>query len=414
MFIDQHSVDLFFFDQWSYLTTSLFQSSLAEGFLTPLGPHRIGLAYPFFKSALVISDFNNRAIGFLVGSFAILNAFLFTQIIIKRFGKIGVEHSYIPLIFFTLNQYAILLNNPNIAIHQLIFTLMLLLVMSVHSGVSGWKYYLILGLIPLVTFTGNGFFLILVFIGFSVLMIVMKIGSSRRWLTITAIGTIAIIAYLNTANYQAMDCAGITLESPLYYFRFIRGLTLNGMVISYSVSYLKDFLFIVLIIAASIKLKNTISKADSISQLSPLLIIGYSVLFFAATTIGRWCYGPEITDSSRYVPHAAFLFLGFGLLIKPAKQQTQLLYGIALSAVFMYAEYKFYKWRLPAVINNSESMMSWKKCYIREGSAKFCNENQKFQPYPGDIGPIKLEEKLQRLKELNPSFVESKKPPSMP
>ncbi|MDZ7847956.1 MAG: hypothetical protein U5L96_15055 [Owenweeksia sp.] len=107
LFVDDHAVDLLFNDQWSYLTTSLYPHNLVEGFFTRLGPHRIGLGFPFFKFSLAISDYNSCSISFMVCAFAIVNALIFSFLKVKRIGPLRLTDLYIPLVFFTLNQYAI-------------------------------------------------------------------------------------------------------------------------------------------------------------------------------------------------------------------------------------------------------------------------------------------------------------------
>ncbi|MDZ7847958.1 MAG: hypothetical protein U5L96_15065 [Owenweeksia sp.] len=59
---------------------------------------------------------------------------------------------------------------------------------------------------------------------------------------------------------------------------------------------------------------------------------------------------------------------------------------------------------MPVVESFTENMRAWKDCYRSTGNARECNLEEQFQPYPGDIGPIKLQEKLARLEELNPSY----------
>ncbi|MDZ7847957.1 MAG: hypothetical protein U5L96_15060 [Owenweeksia sp.] len=206
------------------------------------------------------------------------------------------------------------MNNPNISIHQLTFTALLALVWLFSGSFKIWKIVLSALLMPLLAFTGNGFFLAAAFAAFSSLMF-FKNHSPQRFWWLAPIGSagLALVAYLQTANYKALDCAGIPMETPIYYLSFVKGLVLNGLVISYPGGFFKWWLFVVLILLGSWVTFRILRYARQAKEMVPLLIVGYVVLFFAATLMGRWCYGPLITESSRYLPQAALAFMAFGL-----------------------------------------------------------------------------------------------------
>lgn len=249
-FVDAYAVDLFFNDQWSYLTTSLYPNDVLSGFLTPLGPHRIGLGYPFFKTALEWSDFNNRSIAFMVAGFTVINALIFTRLKTLYVGPLQLTDIYIPLVFFNLSQYATYLSNPNITIHQLTFFFLLVLLWLFSGRLSGIKWGLVMLLTPLICFTGNGFFVTAALLGFSLLMLLKDKASRGRWLALAVVTSVSLATYLFTANYKALDCAGMPPETPLYYLQFFKGLMLNGLVISYQDSWFSWVLFLALLAGA--------------------------------------------------------------------------------------------------------------------------------------------------------------------
>ncbi len=414
LFVNQNAVDLFFYDQWSYLTTSIYPHTILEGFLTPLGPHRIGLGYFFFKAVLVLSDYNNRSIAFLVAGFMIINALIFTYIKRKTIGEIKLTDAYIPLVFFNLHQYAILLKNPNISIHQLVFSVLLLLLLLINDGMNKVKFIGLLILVPIIGFTGNGFFVVLSLIAMSVILAWKQPASKYWWTSISLVGVLTTACYLHSADYSALDCGVHLKESPYFYFMFVRGLVLNGLLISASAGFLKTAIFLLSLFAALWFTVKSIFKSRDIPQLTPLLIMSYVVLFIAATCMGRWCFGLPITESSRYVPQTALGFLALLLIIGRKHTRAYLFCSILMTSFFVYGIPKYYRWKAPQVEKYVQNMRDWKNCYSNSGSARICNEKLHFQPYPGDIGPIKLQNKLEKLEELNPSFKRSKTPPSRP
>ncbi len=404
-FVNTYAVDLFFNDQWGYLTTSLYPNDLITGFFTRLGPHRIGLAYPFFKSTLVIFDYNNVYMAHLVVVLAVINALLFTWLKIKRIGPLRVTDIYIPLIFFTLTQNGIFLNNPNISLHQLVFFFLLLLITFFTGTMKPWKFVSLMVLAPIITFTGNGFFVSIIVVAFSILMIIKDQKRLRFWWSGLGMASlISLIAYLATANYQAMDCTDVPHESFWYHLNFFKGMVLSGLVIRYQETAISWLVFIGIIGLGSVVIFRLLKNKGGSSELAPAVFVGYTLLFIAATMLGRWCYGTAIINSSRYVPHLTLGFAVFGLFGFNKRKWLGLGYGLFLTLSFIYAEYNFHKWHLKRVVEHTEKMNEWKECYLQTRSVEDCTKQLNFKPYPHDPKKKNLQQKLERLEELNPSF----------
>ena len=334
-FTDHYAVDLFFYDQWSYLTSSIYPHSLIEGFFTPIGPHRIGLGYLFFKSILVLGDYNNRWISMLVVVMMVANASLFSIIKTHLVGKLQLSDIYVPLIFFNLHQYAVIIKNPNISIHQLPFAFLMLLLLLFSRGMSPKKFLWLMPAVPLMSFTGNGFFVTIALLCFSVIMALKSGDLKKWWWGMSAIALISTLVYLATANYSAMDCGQSLTASAGYYFTFLSGMTLNGLLISQSASVLKVVMFVVLVIFGTWIACGRIINSKTEKSLAPLILLLYSLLFIAATTLGRWCYGLGITDSSRYIPHIGMGFLAFALWAKNNGTKYYRLYSLFLIGLFL-------------------------------------------------------------------------------
>lgn len=407
-FTHTYAVDLFVKEQWHYLFPTIEGASFIDGFMARIGPHRIGLGYLFYNPVLRLSDFNNRPIAFMVSAFIIVNALLFTRLKIRFTGHLYWTDIIIPLGFFTLHQHAIILDNSNLGIHVLIFFLALIITSLLSSGLKSWKFLLLNLLIPLITVTGNGFFLVAALLGFSILAL-LKSKRFRTWWVFTAIWS-AINLWFYTAILSAdypMDCALSETQPLIYYVSFVKGLVLNGLSIIHQNSLISWALFLLFTIAAIVSITKKISIPTSVERLAPLLIIGYVILFVAAAVLGRWCYGLEIVNSSRYVPQLILAFLTFLLLADSGTYRNfkNVLYAFALLFFFAYAEVKFYRYYLTIVEENYHNKLEWKACYLKNNTIETCSEKVGYSPTPLPIAKkIDLEKRLELLKKVNPTF----------
>mgnify|MGYP006296697219 CR=1 FL=1 len=407
LFVDEYAVDLFYNDQWAYLRTSIFPSDFLTGFMTQLGPHRIGLSFLFFEQILVLSDFNNRAIAFMVVAFSVINAGLFTILKVRYVAPLHCTDIYIPLVFFNLNQYAIYLNNPNISIHQLIIFFVLMVVWLFSGEVRPWKIILLFLFVPLLTFTGNGFFLTASLLIISVLagLIARQKGMKIWSLGLVAVALISIITYLFMAFESTKTCADSPLQEPLHYLKFVKGMILNGLVISYQESYLSWLMFTLTLLFGGWLIRKHLALNLSLAKLAPLLLIIYSALFIGGALWGRWCFSLVITESSRYIPHCTLGFMGLALLLRNRCNAIKFGFPLFLALMFIYGEYKFQQWYLPNVQELSSNLRAWKQCYQEHNSASTCTERLDFAPFPKeDIERARLQQKLEALERLNPSY----------
>lgn len=400
-FLDRYAVDLFFYDQWNYLKTALADASLWEGLWTPIGPHRLGLAYPLYKFTLVLGDYNNVYLVYLVGGLAVLNSLLFLGLKRSIQGAYYLSDVFIPLIFFDLNQHALYFTNPNIAIHQLPFTFLILLAWYFIGKPPRWLRMVVPFLLPLVIFTGNGFFVGIAAVLYAGYRYLTKVRRKDD-LALVVSGGLALLAYLLTAHYVSFDCADSPPQGLLYYLSFIKGMFLNGLVIGQQSSALSWLVFVGL---ALLLLWGFWFSRSQYRQLDayPMFFI-YSLLFVAATLMSRWCYGLAITESSRYIPHLALLFMAFGLLRFRNNRLMQWLHGGFLALVFIYAQVKFYQWRLPMVQEHSQAMETWRACYLQGGSVEKCNDQTNFRIYPQENDHFDLSKQLDQLEERNPNY----------
>lgn len=400
-FIRRHAVDLFFYDQWNYLKTALNQAGFWEGFWTPLGPHRLGLAYPLYQAALNLGDYSNIYLVYLVGLLALLNSLLFLALKRRIQGAFYLSDVFVPLVFFDLNQHALYFTNPNIAVHHLPFTFLILLAGYFVLRPARWLRILVPLAIPLVVFTGNGFFVGLG-AGLYAFYRYLAKGRARHDLFLAIMVFLAVSAYLWTAHYVSFDCAGATPQSFKYYVFFIKGMLLNGLVIGLQTSLLSWGVFLGLGIALFWAFWFSQGRYRQVDGY-PLFFL-YTALFVAATLISRWCYGLAITESSRYIPHVTLSFMALGFLRFRNNRLMHLIHGGLLALFFIYAQYKFSVWRAPMVEKQTRDMRVWRACYLQTGSVEQCNAKTNFRIYPKDNAHFNLSAQLERLAKHNPDF----------
>lgn len=402
-YMHSYSVDLFNNDQWVYLRNIIFPASLTDGYLTTLGPHRLGLGYPLYKAVLEAGNFDNRYISFLVAALAILNAGMFSLLTYRIKGRLLIWDLCIPLTFMGMAAYAVFLNNPNITLHQLVFFFLIGISLLLRSKLSPLKFLLLLIFIPLISFTGNGIIVTASLIALAMLLIFTDPNHRLWWGAIMLVGMVSIISFSLMAPPAALDCSAEEFPAGLRLLRFVKGMLLTGLVINYQDSLLSWILFLVVLMAFGYGLTRFFRKTPfNSAKATRLLPLVYSFAFLAVALLGRWCYPLYITSSSRYIPHMALAFLGL-LLILPAKGMWRWAFPAVVSLFLIYGEVKFHIYFEPHVKQWKQDHISWKNCYRQTGDIKTCIEKKGFSPYPWPER-AKLKAKLERMEELNSSY----------
>ena len=156
----KYSVNVFFYDQWEYLTPFFrHQPGIAELFFWQHGPHREGIGLLADKFLYPLTHWNARVDSFLIGGVIVAAMLLALELKHKLFGALSYSDVAIPVIFLTLAQFETLIGTPNPAHSAFPLLLTMLFCLALLGRKPLLKYSLVLALNFLLVFTGFGFFM---------------------------------------------------------------------------------------------------------------------------------------------------------------------------------------------------------------------------------------------------------------
>lgn len=284
------------------------------GFFVQHGPHKMGLGGVIIKMLNPLFDFNQTwHVGFIVAVMA-ANAFLALQIKWTYFAKPSYFDVVIPVIYLSWSSYGTLLFTPNLALNHLPIFLFLLYLYTHYSPRTELSKSLIKGLLGFcLVFTGFGI------VGAGVLLLFEGLRFLRRRSMDTGIiVSVFILSFgLFFIEYKTQPIdENVARPEILDLIKFNLGFYANALSAqARKLSFITVGMWVVLLFVFNgIALR---SKADVKAKEMLVLLLGFSVLFGLASSMGRSGTNYLIGYSSRYYPYAMpFLFatyLGFSI-----------------------------------------------------------------------------------------------------
>jgi len=411
-FISKYSVNIFYLDQWDFLTP-FFQgrTGFAGLFLLQFGPHREGVGLIADRFLYPLTDWSVRAESFMIGG-CIFAAMLLALLLKRRlFGPVSYSDVAIPLIFLSLTQCATLVGTPNPAYSGFPLLLLMMYCLALLEHNMWLRNALVLLLNFLLIYTGFGVFMGVVTLG--------VFGLECRWSLLrlrSAPAAQAVAAFL---------IAGASLGS--FFIHYVFAAAADNFVFPYHpvLSYpwfvalmwaefvapqrpvaLPTVIGAVLVLFAAAILvihlyrlikRGPLTDASTNASLVGAVLLSFSLLFSANAAIGRASLGVlEGAQTSRYMTLLipAFLAVYFYLLALPSAGMTRKL-GLGLLVLLL----------IPADLVEKGSCRqlaagkrAWAACYIRTEDIQYCDRATQFVifPYPERTG---LKQKLDYLKQ---------------
>lgn len=413
--ISRYSVNVLFGDQWDFLSSFFdHDPTIAELFFWQHGPHREGIGLIADRFLYQLTAWNVRFECFLIGG-CIIVAMLLALLLKKRlFGRLEYSDSLIPMIFLTLAQYETVLITPNPAYSGFPLLLMMLYLLAVLQRNDLVRYGLVLIINFLLTFTGFGVFMGVITIG------LFAFACYWSWRGIVTLPLIApavgfLIACVSFASFfvrykfaPAVDCFVFPYHPLVDYpwfvalmFSTFAGLRSPIVLVTILGAILLGFALY--IFGAGLR---RVARPDSLGQ-SPLrhlthgtrvtiaILLGYSLLYAANTSVGRVCLGlPAPAQSSRYttllIP--AFLAIYFYLLAVPSKKVRDA--AMIVLAMVLIPGHVHLSARATLF---ADGKRAWSSCYKQTEDIAACDSARKFKIYP-DAERTRLKQKLDYLK----------------
>jgi hypothetical protein len=401
----KYSADIFFSDQWDFL--GLFfrgQASIRNLFLLQHGPHREGIGLLANKVLYPLTRWDARTDSFLIGVCLLAAALLALWLKRKLFGPLTFTDAVIPCIFLGFSQYEALTVTPNPSYGGFPVLLIVSCCLALLVRRRALRYALVLPLNFLVIYTSFGiFFAPLIALAFLLESIRSWRDGGARAMAAPLGGFAVCIAsfasyFVSYTFVTAVDCTGDPIRHYYEYpwfmsLMFSTYLGWKGKVVStvVGVAALAGAIWIALGAARKV-LRDDDAQPR---RLIVLMLLGYSLLFAAATAAGRTCLGIYAAQASRYgtliIPAALGFY--FWTLSRSSPKRRRWLAALCIvlvlpGAVFVPGGTKLY----------AERKRAWADCYRRVGSVEACDAStgSNVFPYPARTH---LREKLEFLRE---------------
>jgi len=406
--IRKYSVNIFFMDQWDYLTPFFQQkATFANLFFLEHGPHREGVGLLADKFLYPLTHWNARVDSFVIGSIAFASMLVALRLRYLLYGALSYSDIAIPAICLTMQQYEMVLFTPNPSHSHFPLLMTLLYCLALIAPNRLLRYAGILLLNFLLIYTGFG-----IFMGVITLCIFFleSYWSGRRMIGIPFAYpfTALLIASASLGSFffhyvwqSAAACFELPHNHWLRYPQFM-ALMFSAFVIpgAMTVTSGKKIIGWVILLSVIIVLRHHIlrllNSPNSPNHLIGAVLLSFSLLFAANTAVGRCCLGPAVALSSRYMPLLipAFLAIYFYLLSKSWDDKRKLIVA-AWVILILPAAVSIPRNSIRPYINGKRQ---WANCYVRTGDLQYCDKSTNFVIFP-DPERTHLQQKLDYLRQ---------------
>ena len=415
--VSQYAVNIFFSDQWDVDNATLFQRhSLWEMFRWQYGPHRQGVGALFSMVVEPHFQWNSRVEAILATAVVVVAALCAFYLKTRLWGPVSLSDCAIGLIFFTPAQFESLWITPNFAHGPLPLLLVVLYCLALTYERAVTRYILALIVNFLAIYTGFA-----LFIGFITPAWLLLEYYSRRRAGLPSnlvfiplvLSLVSLGSFFVGYNFAVLaDCSSVQPRSPTDYLVFVCLLLAHffgarGSRFFVSIPMGSAILAAMIWTLISFSKRWRESKNYTGRNFVPAVLVGFCLLFCAATAHGRTCFGRSMAFSSRYTDYVALGILGlyFQALgvraewprkIWPAFVVVMLLVGsVLLTPSDLYIMHLFH-----------DTKANWRRCYLRTEDVQECDQATGSWVYPWPER-THLKEKLEFLKQTRQNLYSS-------
>lgn len=423
--ISRYAVNVFFFDQWDFDKTTLFQRhSVWQMFSAQHGPHRQGVGALFQKIVEPLFRWNSRTESFVVGGVIVVAAICALGLKRKLFGSVSVFDVVIPAILFTTAQWQTLFMSQNFAHGPFPLLLLLLYCLAWTSRRQAVRYPLVLFTNFLTIYTGFGVFLGVLTPILLILDYWASTPQSRLPMSYFIGALFAAFASFGSFfigykfyNHSAADCFSLRPQSPMLYGHFVTLMFANFFSfrrLTASTTIVGTLILAAVLIALAASLwpllrrtRRQLTRDEYNRSLIIVALIAFTLLFCVNTAYGRLCLGLPAASVSRYVIYLEPAVLGlyfFLLSLRSGAIRIFLLIGFLVATVTA----SLYRDRagMGVAFNIKEH---WKMCYLQTEDIEKCNA------LDGPVYPVlqdrNIKEKLEYLKKTHQNLYLDQKLP---
>jgi hypothetical protein len=409
-FISRYSVNLFFWDQWDYADTTLFERhSWGEMFLSQHGPSRQGIGPILSKLIDPWFHWSSRAQAFEVGIVMVLASICAVYLKRRLFGKFDYFDVSIPLLFLVRSQYDSLIGSPSFTYQVLPPLLVTLYCLAWTIGDHRWRYIVLLILNFLSIYTGYAIFigiLTLILLGTECLRLRNDTTREKKYCLFSlGLAVLSFASFFIGYSFNpALECFSTRIYNPFQYFKFC------ALMFSYFVVLKSTGLITVLVGSALLTavlwsfgraLKHLLVRKTEFTQQGLVIatLSGYGILYCLNAAVGRICLGMVGAQQSRYMTYMPLSFLAVYLtilLLRTGRAKYALLCIFLVTSAWSSLHFDTWDWLTAK--NHSHDRAAWRECYLKLESIDQCTALTGFKVYPWPEG-THLKEKLDFLKQ---------------
>ena len=416
LFVNQHAVDVLFWDQWDFYTPLFRGDGPWALFSLQHGPHRQGLGMLVTAALAHMSGWNCRWTSFAACAAMVVSAMLAIKLALKCGLGLGLSTVFCSVLFFNLRQWEIFVGTPNIS-HGALPLVLLLSACHVWFIGSVWLRASLLGLIAFfMIFTGFGLFAGLVIPVVLIGEIVGdRLGDRRSARLPNALALLFILGswlvfFHGYVFAPAVPGFRFPHERPWEYVPFA-GLVLSNAIGVSGHGFASMLVGILLLaILAVVCLVHAgslfaIGKTDCLPQRQTIwTLTAFTLAFVVNTAVGRICLGWEGAGSSRYIPLVAPGFLGIFFCLKYLPSRFLVLSALAATAVCAAGMLNPNQRDAADLEANLEGRPAWCRAYLDCRDPVVASKVSGYLIYPE---PEKIRARLQFLETHHLSFLRS-------
>ena len=413
--VHQWGANILFWDQWDFYSPYFKGETLWTAFRYQHSPHRQGLGAWVIALSDGLSAWDSRVLGYVIVGLLALSCLLALRLKVRLWGPLTFTDALIPALFFRVSQFESLVLTANPA-HGAIPLFLILLSAFVLTWRPRWPQSVALGLLSFfAAHTGFGLFLCASLVGLLGLQ-ALSDGLCRKKSEIRShlFSLVLVLAGLGSffVHYRHGEFASECLQQGLpkisqvlgfavvmfdKYFGFSRThvpMKVLGFLLFFTPA-VSGLLYAVRNLSAKV------SPSDP-SKKYPILfvLLGCPILYALNASVGRYCLGASVAQSSRYMTHMIPLGLGFYFLLLNLKAAPLTRYYLKRAYFVLVIAGAFYLSGSDksALQYYAGGKAKWAACYLAHEDIAQCDRETSFQIYPAPAA-TDLKGKLDFLKD---------------
>jgi hypothetical protein len=424
--IDHFAVDVPFWDQWGFYNAFFEPHGLWEIFSWQHGPHRQGAGFFIIWAVNVLTDWDQRAQAFTIGIVMTAAAAAFLWLKRRLFGSLQWYDAIPVLMILSLKPQEIYFSTPNVSHGALPLLLIILLCIALTINTTFLRCGLATVLYFLSLFTG---FAQLVLPILPLLLIIdclhrLRYGQ-RKQACITAAALICCLAaiacfYHGYRFASAADCFQFP-DERWYLYPIFMAITFSTAVLPIKLVSLPSITFglftitVLLCLLIMVFMKLRPQDEHYHRHQAVFLLVAFSLVYSAATAVGRLCFGLEAATPTRYIPliipgfiGAYLFFLNFPNIVN---RRTVMLFLFSATIFCMLNGLPWQRNHIAA--HHCNKKKSWVKVFKQTNDIRLADtlSGSSVHPYPEHT---KLARKLEVLRQNKYSLFRNNDSPYNP